>query len=102
MTVMIVHIFYLLTARSLAKSAFRMNPLSNKRLLLGIIFTLGLHLLLVYVLAPLGINPFRVAPFPLEWWFVIILISLPGLFFIELEEKIAERLGKRQSLKNDR
>jgi len=86
LTVLMVHIFYLLTARSLSKSAFRMNPLSNKRLLLGIILTAGLQLLLVYVLPGIGINPLRLAPFPPEWWLIIILVALPGLFLVELED----------------
>ncbi len=95
MTVMMVHIFYLFTARSLTKFAFQMNPLSNRRLFLGVIATLILHLTLLYVLPELGFNPLRVAPFPAEWWLLIIPLALPGLFLVELEEIVVERLKKR-------
>jgi magnesium-transporting ATPase (P-type) len=96
MTVMIVHIFYLLTARSLTASVFSMSPFSNRRVLWGIALTLVLHLLLVYVLSPLGFNPFRVAPFPAHWWLVIIPFGVLGLLLIELEEYLVERFQKGQ------
>ena len=40
MTVMMVHIFYLLTARSLTRSVFTTNPFSNRWVVLGIAGTL--------------------------------------------------------------
>jgi len=95
MTVMVVHIFYLLTARSLTVSVFKMSPFSNKRVLLGIAIALILHLLLVYVLSPLGFNPFRVAPFPAQWWLVIIPIGILGLLLTEAEEFLVDRYRKR-------
>ncbi|MBL7167032.1 MAG: HAD-IC family P-type ATPase, partial [Dehalococcoidales bacterium] len=101
MTVMIVHIFYLLTARSLTVSVFKMSPFSNKRMLWGIAITLVLHLLLVYVLAPLGFNPFRVAPFPAHWWLVIIPFGVLGLLLTELEEFLVEH-WQRRSLRPSR
>jgi len=94
MTVMTVHIFYLLTARSLTVSVFKMSPFTNKRVIWGIAGTLVLHLLLVYVLSPAGFNPFRVAPFPAHWWLVIIPFGVLGLLLTELEEFLVERFGK--------
>ena len=44
MTVMMVHVFYLITARSLTRSVFAMNPISNRWLVVGIAATLVLHL----------------------------------------------------------
>lgn len=93
--IMLVHIFYLLTARSLTASAFNMNPFSNKWIVGGIIVTVGLQLILVYVLPQTGINPLRTAPFPAGWWPFIILLALPGLLIIELEEFLVERFKKR-------
>ncbi|MFC1892642.1 cation transporting ATPase C-terminal domain-containing protein, partial [Chloroflexota bacterium] len=93
--IMLVHIFYLLTARSLTLSAFKTNPFSNKWIVVGIAVTVGLQLILVYVLPQTGFNPLRTAPFPVEWWPFLILLALPGLFIIELEEFLVERFRRR-------
>jgi Ca2+-transporting ATPase len=95
MTVMMVHIFYLLTARSLTKSVFTINPFSNKRVVLGITITIVLHLLIVYVLPGIGFNPFRVEPFPQQWWIAIVSLGSLGLLIPELEEYIVERWKRR-------
>ncbi len=92
--IMLVHIFYLLTARSLNKSAFQMNPFSNKWVAGGIVITVALQLVLVYVLPQTGINPLRTAPFPVGWWPFIILLALPGLFLVELEEFLVDHLKR--------
>jgi len=96
MTVMMVHIFYLLTARSLTKSVFTMNPFSNKWLVAGIAVTIALQLIIVYALPHLGFNPLRTESFPAQWWIFIILVALPGLFLVELEEFLVERFTKRR------
>lgn len=95
MTVMMVHVFYLLTARSLTKSVFRMNPFSNRWVVVGIVGTVAIHLIIVYVLPHVGINVFRTEPFPVQWWGFIVLLALPVPFLVELERFIADRLGKR-------
>ncbi|MFC2001122.1 cation-translocating P-type ATPase [Chloroflexota bacterium] len=92
--IMLIHIFYLLTARSLTKSAFRMNPFSNKMVVAGIGITVIIQLALVYVLPQVGFSPLRTAPFPVEWWPFIILLALPGLFAVELEEFLVERFKR--------
>ena len=90
--IMLIHIFYLLTARSLSLSAFRMNPFSNKMILYGIGITIAIQLFLVYSPPYTGFNLLRTAPFPAEWWIFIILMALPGLLVVELEEYLVERL----------
>ncbi len=95
MTVIMVHIFYLLTARSLTKSAFRMNPFSNKWVFASIIVTIALQILIVYVLSGIGINPFKVAPIPAQWWIPIVSLGLLGLFAVELEEFLVKSVKKR-------
>ena len=95
MTVMMIHIFYLLAARSLIKSAFTMNPFSNKWIVLGITITITLHLLIVYILPEIGFNPLRVAPFPAQWWIAIVLLGSLGLLITELEEYIVKRVKRR-------
>ncbi len=94
MTVMMVHVFYLLTARSLTKSVFKMNPLSNKWVLAGIAVSIGLHLIIVYILPHTGLNPLRTESFPVQWWIPIVLSGVLGLILVELEEFLADRLSK--------
>jgi len=96
MTVMMVHVFYLLTARSLTKSVFTMNPFSNKWVVIGIFGTVALHLIIIYALPHAGINAFRTEPFPAQWWGFIILLALPVIFLVELEEIIVDCWNKRR------
>jgi magnesium-transporting ATPase (P-type) len=93
--IMLIHIFYLLTARSLRLSVFQMNPFSNMKVIYGIMVTVAIQLVVVYILPQLGFNPLRTAPFPSEWWVSIILLALPGLLLVELEEFIVERFKGR-------
>jgi magnesium-transporting ATPase (P-type) len=93
-TVMMVHVFYLLASRSLTRSAFKMNPFSNKWIWVGIGITVAVQLIIVYALPHAGINPLRTEPIPAEWWIFIILLALPGLFLVELEDFVAARLRR--------
>ena len=93
--IMLVHVFYLLTARSLTLSVFKMNPFSNKFVLYGIGTTILVQLLLVYAPPYIGINPLRTAPFPVEWWGFIIMLAIPVIFITELEEFAVARLTRR-------
>ena len=93
-TLIMVQLFYLFTARSITESAFTFSPFSNRMVLIGAAATLGLQLLIVYSSPLFGISPFRTAPFPVEWWIPIILVSLLGFFAIELEKLLRKRLGK--------
>ncbi len=95
MTVMVVHIFYLVAARSLTQSVFTMDPFSNRWLLLGITATLGLHLLIVYVLPGVNINPLRVEAFPASWWLTIVVVSVPALLIIEAEKLLTGLVSRR-------
>jgi hypothetical protein len=61
-TVMLVHICYIFTARSITESAFKFSPFSNKWVLIGVAITLGLQLTIIYVLPSMGVNPFSLAP----------------------------------------
>jgi len=93
--IMLVHIFYLLTARSLTIPVFKMNPFSNKMVIYGIALTVAIQVIVVYILPQIGFNPLRTAPFPVQWWGLIILLALPGLFIIELEDFVVKRWQKR-------
>ena len=92
MSIKLVHIFYLLTARSITESAFTFSPFSNKWVLIGISAAFGSQLMITYI--PFLQDIFRTAAFPAEWWIPIILLALPGLFVIELEKLVIKRFGK--------
>ncbi|NQE45524.1 Potassium-transporting ATPase ATP-binding subunit [ANME-1 cluster archaeon GoMg2] len=93
-TVMLVHICYLFTARSITESAFKFSPFSNKWVLIGAAVTLGLQLTIIYAPPFIGINPFRTAPLPAEWWIPMILVALPMFFIIEFEKFMTKRWRK--------
>ncbi|MCX5999084.1 MAG: HAD-IC family P-type ATPase [Chloroflexi bacterium] len=97
MTILLVQVFYLLTARSLTKSVFTINPFSNKWVLTGIGVTVVLHLVIVYGLPHVGLNPFRTEPFPAQWWLFIIAVSVPAVLIIEVEKLITARFKARPS-----
>jgi Ca2+-transporting ATPase len=95
MGVILVHLGYVMTARSTTKSAFTFSPFSNKWLLGGIAFTIIADLLIVYLPALNGI--FRTVPFPANWW-PFVLAGLPAGFFIpELEKLVRRKLQRGRS-----
>ncbi|MDP1552596.1 MAG: HAD-IC family P-type ATPase, partial [Methanobacteriaceae archaeon] len=89
-TVILVHVFYLITARSIYDSAFTFSPFSNKWVILGITSILASLLMVIYF-QPLEII-FRTTAIPIEWWTLIILFALPGFFLIEIEKWIVKLL----------
>jgi cation-transporting ATPase F len=91
-TIVMVQLAYLGTARWVTASAFTMSPFSNRWLLAGASFTLGLQLLIVYSEPLLGFSPFRTLPFPAEWWVYIALAATPGFLAVELEKLVRRRL----------
>ncbi|MBA7474674.1 putative cation-transporting ATPase F [subsurface metagenome] len=91
-TVILVHICYLFTARSITESAFTFSPFSNKWVLMGIAVTIAAMLMLIYI--PFIQVIFRTAAFPAVWWIPIILLALTGFFVIEIEKFLKKRLGK--------
>lgn len=93
-TVILVHVFYLVTARSIHKSAFKFNPVSNKWILLGITAIISSLLMIIY-LEPLEFL-FRTTAIPLDWWPLIILFALPGFLLVELEKFLVKYLKQRR------
>jgi len=95
MTVVLVHIGYIFTARSIFGSAFTFSPFSNKWILGGVLITIIIDLMIVYV--PFLNSVFRTAPFPVEWW-PYILLGLPVGFLVpELEKLVRRRLRERKA-----
>jgi len=94
MGVKLLHVGFIVTARSIYDSAFTFNPFSNKWVLMGIAVTIITQLMITYVPA---INViFRTAPFPAEWWPMVILALFPGFLVVELEKFLRKRFGKRK------
>lgn len=88
-TVILVHVFYLLTARSIYDSAFTFSPFSNKWLILGITAILTSLMLIIYF-QPLELI-FRTTAIPLGWWPLIVLFALPGFILIEIEKWVSKK-----------
>ena len=94
MSVVLVHLGYVITARSTTKSAFTFNPFSNKWLLGGIAITVIADLLIVYL--PALNNVFRTVAFPVHWW-PFVIIGLPAGFFVpELEKFVKRKLHEKK------
>jgi P-type Ca2+ transporter type 2C len=92
MSVVLVHLGYVMTARSIHKSGFTINPFSNKWLLGGIFFTIIADLMIVYL--PALNSVFKTVPFPASWW-PFVLIGLPAGFFVpELEKLVRGKLRR--------
>jgi Ca2+-transporting ATPase len=94
MSVVLVHLGYVITARSTTKSAFTFSPFSNKWLLGGIAITVIADLLIVYL--PALNNVFRTVAFPVHWW-PFVIIGLPAGFFVpELEKFVKRKLPEKK------
>ena len=87
--VLMVHDGFVLSARSINKSAFTFSPFSNKWLLAGISASLALRLIPMFI--PQVADAFRMANFPLEWWLYILPCLLPGFIVLEIEKLIRRR-----------
>nr|QNO41973.1 potassium-transporting ATPase ATP-binding subunit [Methanosarcinales archaeon ANME-2c ERB4] len=91
-TVVLVHLCYVVTARSITESAFTFSPFSNRWLLGGMVLTIVTQLTIVY--HPIGNAILGTAPLPLDWWWLMILFALPGFFAIEIEKWLTKRFGR--------
>jgi magnesium-transporting ATPase (P-type) len=98
MSVILVHLGYVITARSTTKSAFTFSPFSNKWLLGGITFTIVADLLIVYL--PALNSVFRTVPFPASWWPLVFIGLLAGFFIPEVEKLVRRKIQKRKAQGN--
>ncbi|MBA4386877.1 MAG: hypothetical protein C0404_02785 [Verrucomicrobia bacterium] len=88
-SIQLLHIGFLATARSIEKSVFTLNPFSNRWVLLGVGLTVACQFMIVYV--PFLQKLFRTAAFPLEWWPIVAMGFFPGLIAVEIEKWIRRR-----------
>lgn len=81
-SILLAHIGYVVSARSLTQSAFSISPFSNPWLLGGIAISIGVRLIPTVI--PAANDLFRTAPFPLSWWPYILACLFPSFMAIEL------------------
>jgi calcium-translocating P-type ATPase len=82
--ILLAHFGYLVSARSLYTSVFRFSPFSNHWLLAGMAISIAIRF--VPTLVPSANALFRTAPFPVEWWPLILLCFLPSFAAIEIDK----------------
>jgi magnesium-transporting ATPase (P-type) len=84
--VLLVHFGFVMSARSVDRSAFTFSPISNPWLLGGI--TAGFLVRLLPTFVPAVGVLFRTASFPAEWWWWLLPCLLPGFLVLELDKLV--------------
>ena len=82
--ILLAHFGYVLSARSIRDSVFTLNPFSNRWLLAGIFLSIAIRF--IPTLVPEAAALFRTAPFPAEWWPLILLCFFPSFIAIETDK----------------
>lgn len=89
--ILLAHFGYVISARSIYGSAFRMNPFSNRWLIGGIVLSIAIRLIPTFV--PEAATIFRTAPVPHEWWPLIALCFVPSFVAIETDKALRKIIG---------
>ncbi len=84
--ILLAHLGYVVSARSVYRSAFSFSPFSNLWLLLGI--ALSILIRFIPTILPAAAELFRTAAFPLSWWPLILLCFFPSFIAIEADKLI--------------
>ena len=92
--ILLAHFGYVISARSVYGSVFGINPFSNRWLIAGIVLSVAIRF--IPTLVPEAAALFRTAPFPSDWWPLILLCFLPSFIAIE-GDKLLRRLWGRSS-----
>jgi calcium-translocating P-type ATPase len=82
--ILLAHFGYVISARSIYSSVFTLNPFSNRWLLGGIGLSVAIRF--IPTLVPEAAALFRTAPFPTEWWPLILLCFFPSFIAIETDK----------------
>jgi calcium-translocating P-type ATPase len=93
--ILLAHFGYLVSARSVLRSAFSFSPFSNPWLLAGI--ALSILIRMVPTAIPEAAALFRTAPFPTEWWPLILLCVFPSFIAIETDKKLRSMAARRKT-----
>jgi len=82
------------SARSIHSSVFTLNPFSNPWLLAGIALSITIRFIPTWI--PSAAALFRTAPFPAQWWPLILLCFLPSFIAIETDKALRRWWTKPQ------
>jgi magnesium-transporting ATPase (P-type) len=93
--ILLAHFGYVISARSIFGSVFTINPFSNRWLLAGIALSIAIRF--IPTLVPAANTLFRTAPFPAQWWPLILLCFLPSFIAIETDKLLRKLWVKRSS-----
>ena len=93
-TMVLFQNFHIFNSRSFTRSALRINPFSNRFLLVSIVAALGLQILAVYW-GPLQLI-LRTEPLTLENWLTIIPVAALVLVAVEVDKAIRRRRTRRE------
>jgi P-type Ca2+ transporter type 2C len=85
-TMVLFQNFHIFNSRSFDKSAFSLNPFSNRLLLGGIVAALGLHIIALYWGPLQGV--LRLQPLDGETWLGIIAVAASVLVVVEIDKAI--------------
>jgi len=94
-TFMAVQTFYLFNCRSLALSAFRLNPLSNRMLLVGVAVMVLLQVVYTYV--PFMNTAFHSAPLSAGEWLRILAVGVGAFLLIEAVKAVQNAYDRRRA-----
>jgi calcium-translocating P-type ATPase len=89
--ILLAHFGYVLSARSVYGSVFAINPFSNRWLLGGIALSIAIRF--IPTLVPEAAALFRTAPFPSDWWPLILLCFFPSFLAIETDKLLRRIRG---------
>ncbi|MHA1580211.1 MAG: cation-translocating P-type ATPase [Candidatus Freyarchaeota archaeon] len=89
-TAVFFQLFNALNARSRESSLFRIGLLSNRYLVLGLVFSFVLNIFIVYV--PFFQQLFGIVPLPLHDWFLVLFVSSSVFIVEEIRKAVAPKL----------
>ena len=92
--ILLAHFGYVVSARSIHSSVFTLNPFSNPWLLAGIALSITIRFIPTWI--PSAAALFRTAPFPAQWWPLILLCFLPSFIAIETDKALRRWWTKPQ------
>ncbi len=84
--IMWAHVGYLISARSINQSVLTMNPVGNLWILGGVALGVLTHGIATYV--PAVAQVMKLAPFPTEWWPIVLSSFFLPLVVIEMEKAL--------------
>ena len=79
--VLLAHLGYVMTARSLRTPCHRMNPFGNKYLIYGIVASIGIRF--IPTAFPVTATLFKTAEFPASWWPAVLACTIPAFLLGE-------------------